>query len=112
MASITVDNLDDELVRQLCIEAKKNGRSPGEEVKSILHGCIVYEMKVKQSAEDVFQKAREAIGGGIDIEVPPSPSILGAKMARTIQKLADEQGRADTEVVEELLAQALDEGTQ
>ena len=110
MASMTVDNLDGGLVRQLHINAKKNGRSLGEEVESILVQCVVYDADVKdsRSTEDVIRETREAMGGGIELDLPPSSFAIHTKMAHALRDMADEQGKSSSEMLGELLLQALD----
>lgn len=69
MTSLTINNLDDQLIRRLGESASNNGRSIEHEARVILRDAL----KKTQSSENIVDVIREVFGpdGGIDIELPP-----------------------------------------
>lgn len=72
MATLTVRNLDDELVRQLSIRAASHGRSPEAEHREILRLALLgksAQQSERQRVADRLAEFRRRTGG------PGSPSV-------------------------------------
>ena len=69
MASITIRDLDEEVMTHLRVRAARNGRSMEEEVSQILHDAIEGKTRTRNLAEAI--SARMALLGGVELELPP-----------------------------------------
>lgn len=69
MATLTIRNLDDELMAHLRIRAAQHGTSMEEEARNILRDALKSE---SLSGKQLVQRVREMVEpyGGIDLELP------------------------------------------
>lgn len=70
MASITIRNLDEDVKRQLRIQAAEHDRSLAEEVRIILREAISDRQAVPQNLVE-FTRECFAPFGGVELELPP-----------------------------------------
>ena len=69
MASITIRDLDEEVMTHLRVRAAHNGRSMEEEVRQIVLDVIEGKPRTRNLAEAI--RARMALLGGVELELPP-----------------------------------------
>ena len=68
MASITISNLEDEVMSRLCAQAERNGRSTEAEARAILRNAVDVEPEPKNLAQ--FIHDCYAPLGGVELELP------------------------------------------
>lgn len=69
MASITISNLEDEVMSRLRAQAERNGRSTEAEARAILRKAVDVEPEPKNLAQ--FIHDCYAPLGGIELDLPP-----------------------------------------
>lgn len=70
MASITVRNLDEGLMRRLRIRAAENGRSMEQEVRDILRTVLDQDVVPTRNLGTAIHELFEPFGG-VELEIPP-----------------------------------------
>lgn len=70
MSTLTVRNLDDAVKVRLRVRAAENGRSMEAEVRAILQAALEDPVAEVGLASRI-QARLAAIGGGVDLELPP-----------------------------------------
>ena len=72
MATMTIRNLDDDLMARLRLRAARHGQSMEEEVRSILRAALASPVEDNSGASLYTAiRARVKSFGGIDMELPP-----------------------------------------
>lgn len=72
MATMTIQDLDDDVRERLLIRAARHGRSMEDEVRSILQATLATEPRANTGAALVKAiRARAEPFGGIELELPP-----------------------------------------
>lgn len=74
MASITIQNLDEEIERKLQARAAENNRSIEEETCLILRHVLVEDPLPEKGLGTAIHKLFE-IAGGIELDIPPRQSM-------------------------------------
>ena len=69
MASLTIHNLDDDLMRRLRVRAAEHGHSMEEEARAILRTAL-NEHEIPDNLSRAI-RARFAPLGGVELEIPP-----------------------------------------
>ena len=86
MATLTVRNLDDDIVRRLRIRAAEHGRSAEAEHRELLRFALIGDGRSlrEQAAERLAEFRRRTAGRGS----PSAAELLGATRAGRMKKLA------------------------
>ena len=70
MASITVRNLDEGLMRRLRMRAAKNGCSMEQEIRDILHTALDEDAMPTRNPGTAIHELFKPLGG-VELEIPP-----------------------------------------
>ena len=85
MASITVRNVDEGLMRRLRIRAAESGRSMEEEARAILRTALNHRAPAQIDLARAI-RARFAPLGGMELDIPPrsevDPNVWTTKRAK------------------------------
>ena len=92
MATLTVRNLDESLVRKLRIRAAEHGRSAEAEHREILRSVLETE-EVKPNRQEIIRQLREFRDQFKDREmIPGREAILEARRMRMRKLLGSDEG--------------------
>jgi len=77
VASITIQDLDDDLKEQLRLRAAERGRSIEEEARDILRDALAAPSVKGKTGRDLFNEIRALFEplGGMELEIPPREPI-------------------------------------
>ena len=74
MSTMTIRHLDDRLIRQLRLQAARNGRSMEEEVRTILKTALATTGDTGQSLYQSIRARLQSLGG-VELDIPTRDPI-------------------------------------